>query len=295
MRLSPGIAPGDMASRAKLDYLEPGWEEPLEKRRVGASRVTDEVQLNQMGLRDAVHRLDQAGDFDEAQLALIDIADAMRMPVLSWAPDVAWPAFNPLMDAFMRRRGWPPEALELWWDRNAMLKTPVYIRCRTRAMPFVTRIQPERKTLPPELRRTAAIMRVMGVESLITIPVHLPRGQIAMVSMGGSVDAAAARAKVQAARPELVAAGQLFMAAYDRLAGVGSATAEERVKLTPREWECLRLTAQGCREEEVASLVSVAATTVRFHMDNVVRKLGASNRTHAAALAAQLGMLGPIS
>jgi len=38
----------------------------------------------------------------------------------------------------------------------------------------------------------------------------------------------------------------------------------------------------------------LASTTVRFHLDNVARKLGASNRTHAVAIAVQLGLLGPI-
>ena len=56
-----------------------------------------------------------------------------------------------------------------------------------------------------------------------------------------------------------------------------------------------QLTAQGCREAEVASLIGMAQTTVRYHLDNVIRKLDASNRTHAVAIAAQLGILGPIS
>ena len=242
----------------------------------------------------AIRSMDGARDFEDAEFALSEISNAIGMPVLAWAPDVARPAFNPIMDSFMRRQGWREEDLALWWDKGAMLKTPVYIRCRTRAMPFVTRIDPLKADIQPELRRIAASMREMGAESLITVPVHLPRGQVAMVSFGGLVDMEGARAKVAAARPALVATGHLFMAAYDRIAHLGNSTEEELIRLTPREWECLRLTAQGCREEEVATLIRIGATTVRFHLDNVVRKLGASNRLHAVARAAQLGMLGPI-
>ena len=85
------------------------------------------------------------------------------------------------------------------------------------------------------------------------------------------------------------------MHAYRKMIGALHTREEELSKLTLREWECLRLTAQGYREAEVASLIGMAQTTVRYHLDNVIRKLDASNRTHAVAIAAQLGILGPIS
>jgi DNA-binding CsgD family transcriptional regulator len=40
--------------------------------------------------------------------------------------------------------------------------------------------------------------------------------------------------------------------------------------------------------------IRLASMTVRFHLDNVARKLGASNRAHAVAIAVQPGLLGPI-
>ena len=243
----------------------------------------------------AVRSLDVATDFDAAQRALTEVATAINMPTLAWSPDVSRPMFNPHMDAFLRRQGWSEEVLSLWWDRSVMLRTPIYIRCRTHAMPFVTGRQAWRAPVQRELLSIAQAMERMGVETLITAPVHLPRGQIAMVTWGGPQDAAAAEALLAAARIELIAAAHLFLAAYHTLADPGGATEEETVRFTPREWECLRLTAQGCREDDVASLVGIAATTVRFHLDNAVRKLGASNRVHAVARAAQLGILGPIS
>jgi DNA-binding NarL/FixJ family response regulator len=66
------------------------------------------------------------------------------------------------------------------------------------------------------------------------------------------------------------------------------------MRLTPREWDCLRFMAQGFRDADIARLMEIALTTVRYHIDNAVQKLGASNRTHAAAVAAQSGLLGPI-
>ena len=66
------------------------------------------------------------------------------------------------------------------------------------------------------------------------------------------------------------------------------------VGLTPREWDCLRTLAQGYREAEVAEVTGITKSTVRYHLENVVQKLGCKNRVQALALAAQLGLLGPV-
>jgi DNA-binding CsgD family transcriptional regulator len=250
--------------------------------------------IDRVRLLDAVDRLDRAATFEDAQDGLRDLAGLIDMPVLAWAPDVSRPSFNAHMDAFMLRAGWPADIVELWWDRNLMLKNPVYIRCRTRGMPFVTDMLTKLPSGRPELRRIAEALRGMGANSLITMPVHLPRSQVAMVSWGGPRSADEARALLLAIRSQLLAAAHHFLHAYISATGACRASQEELSRLTPREWECLRLTAQGCREDEAATLIGLSSTTVRYHLDNVVRKLGASNRSHAVAIAAQLGLLGAI-
>lgn len=246
-------------------------------------------------LDEALADLETAGSFAQAQVALKKMATAIGMPVLAWSPDVARPAFDHHMDEFFRNEGWADEVLSLWWARAVMLKNPIYIRCRTTALPFVTATTEKLPNRQAELRHIGQAMRKMDIDSLITVPVHLPRGLVAMVSMGGPQTKAEACAVVAQTRSRLIAAGHLFMAVFAAHSAKISASEEELARLTPREWECLRLTAQGCREEQVASTIGLGATTVRYHLDNVVRKLGASNRTHAVALAAQLGLLGPIS
>lgn len=53
------------------------------------------------------------------------------------------------------------------------------------------------------------------------------------------------------------------------------------VALSPRERECLLLTAMGWTDHEIAHSAGIAATTVRFHLRNVQVKVGARNRRHA--------------
>jgi DNA-binding CsgD family transcriptional regulator len=250
--------------------------------------------VDQAMIGDAVARLDTAADFAAAEAALRSIAEAIGMPVLAWSPDVSRPDLDPQMDAFFRRGGWTDEVLALWWDRTVMLKSPLYIRCRTGSMPFVTVPSDKLPARPAELRKISAAIHAMGVRSLITTPIHLPRGLVSMITWGGPLSKAQARSVLAQTRPALLTAGYLFMHAYQASAAAISSSEEELTRLTPREWECLRFTAQGHREEQVATMLGLGATTVRYHLDNVVRKLGAANRVHAVALAAQLGLIGPI-
>ncbi len=63
--------------------------------------------------------------------------------------------------------------------------------------------------------------------------------------------------------------------------------------LSAREIEVLRLVASGASDRQVAEQLSIAGETVRMHMKNILRKLGADNRTQAGVIAAARGVLPP--
>jgi DNA-binding CsgD family transcriptional regulator len=262
--------------------------------------VTGTIDDIARGARLALAELREAEDFGAAKLVLSRFAGAIGMPRMAWAPDVARPYFDPDMDSFMREQGWPEELISMWWSRNAMLKMPYYIRCRFEHLPFLTTLKTSRRETArhgelKEQRIAVEMSAAMGLRALITVPIHLPKGRVAMLTWATTADPAEAEQLCRAVEIELLAAGHFFMRAYLRTHGQRGVTEEEIARLTPREWDCLRLTAQGYKEAEVGGLAGIAPTTVRYHLDNVVAKLGATNRTHAAALAAQLGLLGPIA
>ncbi|HVY99926.1 MAG TPA: LuxR family transcriptional regulator [Dongiaceae bacterium] len=66
------------------------------------------------------------------------------------------------------------------------------------------------------------------------------------------------------------------------------------VRLTPREVECLKLSAQGHSAKQIAARLERSVGTVTLHLQNATRKLGARNRTHAASLAVQSRLIGDI-
>jgi ATP/maltotriose-dependent transcriptional regulator MalT len=62
-------------------------------------------------------------------------------------------------------------------------------------------------------------------------------------------------------------------------------TAAQQETLSERETEVLRLVAQGLRNREIGQRLFISEVTVKAHMRNIMRKLGARSRTHAVSLA----------
>jgi len=63
----------------------------------------------------------------------------------------------------------------------------------------------------------------------------------------------------------------------------------ETAALSDREREVLRLVASGARNRDVAGELGISEHTVKFHVSNLLRKLGARTRSELAALAATGG------
>jgi DNA-binding NarL/FixJ family response regulator len=61
--------------------------------------------------------------------------------------------------------------------------------------------------------------------------------------------------------------------------------------LTDREAEVLRLVAQARSNAEIARELYIGEATVKTHVSNVLQKLGARDRVHAAVLAHQHGLI----
>ena len=64
-----------------------------------------------------------------------------------------------------------------------------------------------------------------------------------------------------------------------------------KAALTPREIEVLTLVAGGLANKEIASKLGTADGTVKIHVQNILSKLNASDRTHAVTIAIQRGII----
>ena len=89
---------------------------------------------------------------------------------------------------------------------------------------------------------------------------------------------------------------ELLRKAVDDLIQNGRKTLAERTAeaahLTPREVDVLRLMGNGDSNKAIAGTLFITLDTAKKHVGNVIDKLQARSRTHAAIIAAQAGIAG---
>lgn len=89
---------------------------------------------------------------------------------------------------------------------------------------------------------------------------------------------------------------ELLRKAVDALIQNGRKTLAERTAeaahLTPREVDVLRLMGNGDSNKGIGEQLSISLDTTKKHVQNVISKLAARSRTHAAIIAAQAGIVG---
>ena len=66
--------------------------------------------------------------------------------------------------------------------------------------------------------------------------------------------------------------------------------AGEAVPLSPREQEILRLVAKGASNKEIGRALAIAETTVKIHVQHILRKLDLSSRVQVAVWASERGL-----
>ena len=245
-------------------------------------------------LRSRTAEIGAADSFNDATNSLEKFAHSIGFPMIGWAPNVSRPVFDQTMDDFMRRQGWPDDILSLWWDKTLMMKIPLYIRCRSTSMPFLTVLKKGQEGIGADGRWMQERMLEMGLHTLITVPIHMPLGGVAKITFAGKKSCEHAQLVVSLAKPELVSVGHLFIDAYKRKRAIREKTDQEMITLTPKEWECLRLSAQGHRVREIAEVLEVKPSTIRFHLQNITNKLRAPTHINAVAIATQLGLIDSI-
>ena len=265
--------------------------------------LVGEVSEAREALEAILADLRAATDLKAGEAALDAVADLLGLPWACWVPDTSHPYELPQMDAYARAHGWPDELLKLWWSRHAALKMPFYIRCRFEQLPFLVSLDHRHPSLDHrhqfdrasrEQTQITELIHGMGVTTLLVVPLHLSKGQVAILVWAGNRKADVLTRFLTGIEGDLLAIGHRFMRIASHSLNSVSDGVNERSRLTPREWDCVRTLAQGYREAEIASLIGIKKATVRFHLDNVVDKFGCKTRAQAAALLGQLGLLGPI-
>jgi DNA-binding CsgD family transcriptional regulator len=153
------------------------------------------------------------------------------------------------------------------------------VEARRRMTPFTWRDITEARMLSTGEQETWDAMLDSGWENGFVLPVHGPGGYFAAVSMG-SPERDLDLGHDNRLRLQLIAT-----LAHERsraLARLGSSEGP-LATMSARELECLRWVADGKTDGDIANILSISATTVKFHVDRARAKLGARTRAQAVA------------
>jgi two-component system, NarL family, response regulator len=144
--------------------------------------------------------------------------------------------------------------------------------------------------------------QVGGVEAIKTIRAEFPDAAVIMFSIYETDEdiyqglRAGAKAYLLKDTPcqeileviRAVSDGQRYVSAE---IGTKLAARMDRPNLSDREQAVLALMAKGNSNKAIATALSITENTVKFHVTNVMIKLGASDRTHAVVNALQQGII----
>src|SRR4051812_44074498 len=139
------------------------------------------------------------------------------------------------------------------------------------------------------LERTAELRRAVPEAKLVMLTLCMEANWLAEAAAAG-IDAAIAKASRPGSIGTLVrevVRGNVFHTFAPGL----TRTAPAPHALTARELEILRLAASGNSNRRIAERLWVTEQTVKFHLSNVYRKLGVSNRTEASHMAHMDGLV----
>jgi DNA-binding NarL/FixJ family response regulator len=94
-------------------------------------------------------------------------------------------------------------------------------------------------------------------------------------------------------RGELAVTRKTAARLVDGLVAVSRRPASASPSLTPREIELLQLVVDGLSNKAIADKLSLSENTVKYHLKNILQKLGAQNRMEAAMYAVREGLAKP--
>jgi len=172
-------------------------------------------------------------------------------------------------------------------------KDPVRLHAPIAIRPFTWESLEQGRVLKPEQKRVMNEARDAGLLDGIAIPIPGTNGEFAGVGMASSVGGVRPHRDLLS---KLHALTLQFHLAYTGLMDKDYLIPDDGgpdIQLTDREKEILLWVAEGKSDFVMADIIGVSHSTIRFHMNNIFKKLNANERTLAAVKAIRLGLIFP--
>jgi len=234
-------------------------------------------------------------EVDRLALEVVAVGRKIGLPLTAASSNLADPL--PMRGASGRPYAethfqWIETQAPYWLDRRLALNVPVLKAVRLTSEPFYFDGARLKSWRPNPMLESIDARRAgpdYGVPAAIVAPVHLPFGVLGAVVWGSATPVDDLHAAFTAAAEPMFALALKLISAH---AEVSSLRAPPHGAPTAREVQCLRWAALGKTDFEIAHILAISVPTVRFHLKNAARKLGACSRSHAIHRGTSLGYVG---
>ncbi len=231
---------------------------------------------------------------DRLASAVVEAGRRAGLPYVAVQSDLGDP--KPMTDgnghAYAESLPWVDSGTHYWRDRALALRSSFLLAARVFAEPIWFadgRLGSWRPTRSLDGIDCSRVTAEFGYTGAIIAPAHLAGGQVGAV-VWVTTDPIDMPAMFAAHAAEMFTTALQFLAAHSELA-----TRRHRLTpatLSPREAQCVRWAAAGKTNAEIAAILSLSVSTVRFHLRNAAEKLGAATRARLIQLATAMGFLG---
>ena len=186
---------------------------------------------------------------------------------------------------------YPDDWMAYYMDKGYDTIDPVSKYCFSSNRPFTWEFVTNHLNISREQKKILHQAHEAKLLDGIAIPIHGINGELSGVGMASS------SGKVNVDRTTLMTIKAIccqFHSAYTDLLLIDDKEFKNtRIKLTNRECEILSWAAEGKSDSDIADILGISYSTIRFHLNNVYSKLDANERIFAITKAIRLGIILP--
>jgi DNA-binding CsgD family transcriptional regulator len=182
---------------------------------------------------------------------------------------------------------WPESWTETYFSLGFGLHDPVPKAVMVNAMPFTIGALRDGRAgvvITPEAAEVLRAAEAIGRGAGLVVPITGPHGYHAIAVICGSGPDPQGRVRA------ILHLWAIY--AHDRLLSLHGHVEASRTGLTAREIAVMREMRNGASDQEIATALGISVRTVRFHVNNLRRRLGANSRAEALILAENRRLLG---
>jgi LuxR family transcriptional regulator, quorum-sensing system regulator BjaR1 len=180
---------------------------------------------------------------------------------------------------------WPGDLIKAYDDMEIGAASPVMRRLTKSALCFQFDVEAiNANRTDGKTRDVVELFHRFAMKRGAYFSVYSPLFGAGAVGYGGK--------REELAECEMMELQMFSICIFDRLVQLREPVNGKKLKLSERERECLRWTAEGKTSFEIGKIVGISEHTVNYYLNTASGKLNSTNRVQAVAVALRNGLLG---